>query len=84
MKKVQISLQEELLDKIDIYAQKNYMTRSGMISYATSQFLLKKELASSIKDLSFSVKKIAEDCKVDDNMMRMLEEFERISKLLLE
>ena len=82
--KVQISLHEDLVEKIDNYADLNYMSRSGMISFACTQYLLRKELASSIKDMSYSIKKISETCNVDDNVMLKLVEFERLSKLLLE
>lgn len=82
--KVQASLNDDLVKKIDAYAEQNYMTRSGMISFACSQYLLRKELAYSIKEMSFSIKKIAETCSIDDNIMMKLMEFERLSKSLLE
>lgn len=34
--KVQISLNENLVEKIDNYAELNFMSRSGMISFACS------------------------------------------------
>ena len=37
--KVQVSLDEKLVERIDSYAAENYMSRSGFISFATSQYL---------------------------------------------
>ena len=41
--KIQISIREELLRKIDEDADKNFMTRSGYISYVMTQYLKAKE-----------------------------------------
>lgn len=37
--KVQVSLDEKLVERIDNYAFANYMSRSGLISFATTQYL---------------------------------------------
>lgn len=37
--KVQISLADELIYRVDNYAEDNYMSRSGVISFALVQFL---------------------------------------------
>ena len=39
MKRINISIDEELLNKIDSYAKKRYLSRSGLISLALSIFL---------------------------------------------
>ena len=43
MAKVQISLDEELLKRIDFYAEKTYTTRSGLIARVMVEFLDEKE-----------------------------------------
>ena len=37
--KVQVSLDERLVDRIDNYADANYMSRSGLISFVMSLYL---------------------------------------------
>ena len=37
--KVQVSLDERLVERIDSFADANYMSRSGFISFATCQYL---------------------------------------------
>lgn len=43
MAKVQISLEDELLERIDFYAKKTYATRSGLIARVMVEFLDEKE-----------------------------------------
>ena len=39
MKRINITIDEDLLNKIDSYGKKRYLTRSGLISLALSSFL---------------------------------------------
>lgn len=39
-KKINVSIDEELLQKIDDYADSHYMSRSAFFTYASSQILL--------------------------------------------
>ena len=43
MAKVQISLEDELLERIDFYAKNTYTTRSGLIARVFVEFLDEKE-----------------------------------------
>lgn len=43
MAKVQISLEDELLERIDFYAKNTYTTRSGLIARVMVEFLDEKE-----------------------------------------
>lgn len=80
--KLQISLDDKLVDRIDRYAEDNYMSRSGLISFATSQYLNQNELMGLIKDMSLAMHKIAESGSLDDNSIKQLDDFERTLKLL--
>lgn len=83
MKKVQISIDENLLYRIDSYSEQSYMTRSGFITLACSQFLNQAEIVFAIKDLSLAMQKIAKDKKVDKETLERLEDFERLSRMLV-
>lgn len=74
--KLQISLDDELVSRIDNCADRNYMTRSGFISQACVQLLNQTELVSSINRISYAVLKAAENNKIDDDTKRQLEEFQ--------
>lgn len=80
--KVQISINDELLERVDAYAKKTYSTRSGVISQACSNFLTSSELSFAIKDMALSMRKIADTGCVDEETQEKLEDFERFSKLL--
>lgn len=80
--KLGITLDDSLVSRIDSYADENYMSRSGLISLAVTQFLNAAEVTRAVRDLSFSVRKIADTGQLDDETQRELEDFERLSKLL--
>jgi metal-responsive CopG/Arc/MetJ family transcriptional regulator len=80
--KVQISLDDELLARVDSSADKNYMSRSGLISQACIQYLVASEVQLAIKDMAISMRKIADTGHLDDETRIKLQDFERISKML--
>lgn len=80
--KVQVSLDEKLVERIDNYADANYMSRSGLISFATSQYLNQADVILMVKDMSLAMRKIAEKGTVDDETMEQLEDFERLCKMI--
>ena len=84
MKKVQLSIDENLIDRIDKYADENYMSRSGFFTLAASQFLNQAEVVFAIRDLSLAMQKIAKDKKIDDETLERLEDFERLSRMLID
>ena len=80
--KLQISLDDELVSRIDNCADRNYMTRSGFISQACVQFLNQNELVSSINRISYAVLKAAENNEIDEDTRRQLEEFQIMVKVV--
>lgn len=84
MAKVQISMDNELLAKIDKFASSNYMSRSGFISLATSQYLQSAETFKAIKDLSACMRRIADNGNIDEQSKKELEEFETFARLFAE
>lgn len=80
--KVGITLDDKLLARIDEYADANYMSRSGLLSLAATNYLNAVEVHSAIKDISVAMRKIADTGKVDHDVMEQLEDFERLAKML--
>ena len=83
MAKVQISIDDELLERIDRIADSNYMTRSGLISLSCTQYVNSQDVILAIRDMSLAMRKIADTGVVDDEAMQQLEDFERMSKMFL-
>lgn len=81
MAKITISVNDDLLKRIDSYADNNYLTRSGLFSVATVDYLNQKEAISAMRDVSLAVRKMADNGKIDDESMEKLEDFERIVSL---
>lgn len=81
--KVQISLADELVARADHFADENYMTRSGLINVALTQYLNSNTLMLAVRDLSLAVRKVADNGEVDAETMEQLEDFERLAKMLV-
>lgn len=79
--KVQISLDDKLMERVDNYADNNYMSRSGLISLACVQYLNQADIVMAIKDMSLAMRKIADTGEIDENTRRELEDFERLCKM---
>lgn len=82
--KVNITLDDELLKRVDEYADKTYISRSGLISLAVTQYLNTNEMILAVKDMAVSMRKIADMGKVDEQTMEELKDFERLSNMLVE
>lgn len=59
-KKINITLQVDLLDRADSYADKHGMTRSGLIAMALSQYLNAVEAMPNVQKLLASMAAVAE------------------------
>lgn len=82
MAKVQISIDDKLLERVDKYAEANYTSRSGLISLATTQYLNSNEVLLLVRDMALSMRKIADNNCVDDETMEKLQDFERLSRMM--
>lgn len=81
--KVGITLDDNLLKRVDTYADENYMSRSGLISIALTQYLNSADATKAIKDLAISMRKIADTGKVDHDTMEHLEDIERLARMFV-
>lgn len=81
--KINISLDDDLVQRIDSFADSNYMSRSGFISFACTQYLNSAEVIVMVKDMSLAMRKIADSGKIDSETMEQLKDFERLSMLLM-
>lgn len=82
MAKVQISINDDLLERIDTYAEANYVSRSGLIGTAVTEYLSSREVLMLVKNLSLAIGKIADTGNVDNETLEKLEDFERATRIL--
>lgn len=83
MAKINISIDDGLLDRLDRVADANYMSRSGLISTACAQYINSNEVIIAIRDMSLAMKKISEQGAIDEDTMRELEDFKRICDMFV-
>lgn len=83
MAKINISVDDNLLERMDRYAEDNYMSRSGLVSISVAQYLNANEVITLVKDMSLAMRKIADSGTIDSDTVQKLEDFERISKMLV-
>lgn len=81
--KINITMDEELMRRVDEYAEENYLNRSSLISLATTQFLNAADVTKAVKDMALAMRKIADSGDIDEESRRQMEDFERLSKLLI-
>lgn len=82
--KMQISLDEKLVERIDNYADENYMSRSGLISLACTQFLNSAEVVGVVKEMGAAINKIADMGGVDDDTQKQIEDLGRTMRFLVQ
>lgn len=81
-KKINLSIDDELLERAEIYAKQNYLSKSGLFSIALVQFLNQNELISCLNSLSVSVKKMADTGDVDPESMEQINSFLTFAKFV--
>jgi len=82
MAKVQISIDDELLVRLDAYADNHYMTRSGVIAYAVNNILLQEEATQLFRNISLAMKKIADTGTITDEQKKDLDDFNKLASAL--
>ncbi len=83
MKKINISINEDLLKRADKFGEDNSISRSGLISLSLSQYLAQQEVFVLLKGMNVAMKKIADKGEIDAETMEQLEDFERICNSLV-
>ena len=82
MAKINISIDDGLLERIDNVAELNYMSRSGLISTACAQYVNSSEVVKAVVDMAFCIRKIADEGTVSEETAQQLSDLERLCKML--
>lgn len=82
--KMQISLDEKLVERIDNYADENYMSRSGLISLACTQYLNSADVVRVVKEMGVAINKIADMGGLDEDTQKQIEDLGRTMKFLIQ
>lgn len=82
MAKISISIDDELLARVDEFAKHTYVTRSGCISLALAQMLTADEVKRALSSLAVTMAKISENGNIDEQDKKQLQEFTAIASLV--
>lgn len=82
MAKINISIDDELMKRVDSYVARNYMTRSGVFSFAVTQFLDTADVVYSMKEMALCMRKISDNNSIDEETLQHLEDIERLLKMI--
>lgn len=82
MAKINISIDDELLERVDSVADGYYMSRSGLITYALSKYLAEQQALLSLSDIAVSMRKVAANNEIDDETRQQLQNFETLCNLM--
>lgn len=80
--KVQVSLDDELVQRIDLCAESMYTSRSGFIAMSCVQFLNQNELIAAINRMSYAFKMAAEKGYLEQEAVKQWEEMERLFSMI--
>jgi len=80
--KINITIDENLLNDVDDYCDKNYLNRSALISTSLIQVINQQKIIDSLRDASIAIKKASEVGHIDDDTRKTLEEFQALSRLM--
>lgn len=76
--KLTISLDEDLVRRLDDEADSCYLSRSSVITLACTQYLDQKLALNALIDVSIAMNKIAESGTIDDDSKKKLADFEKL------
>lgn len=83
MKKINISISEDLLLRADRFSENNNLSRSGLISLSLNQYLGSQEAFALIRGINLALNKIAENGDIDEETLSQLEDFGRICNMIV-
>lgn len=81
--KVQITMEEDLLNDVNDYCDKFYINRSVMVTQACLQLINQQKLVDSFQELSIAIRKCVESGEFNTDTKRQLEQFETFCKLIV-
>ena len=79
-----ITIDDRLMERIDKFADENYMSRSGLITVACNQYLNQNEVVFVMRNIGSVMKKILDTGKVEPEMIEELNRYTELLKMITE
>lgn len=81
--KMTISIDDKLAEQVEIYAKKNYTSKSQVFAQGARSILMQDAIITMFTEVALAVKKVSENNKLDEESAKKLDEFMFLSKELL-
>lgn len=81
--KINVSIDQDLVARMDNYSDANYTTRSGLITLALTQYLNSKEMVTAVTRMGLAMQVIAEKGEVDEQTQKELDDFSRLCNMFV-
>lgn len=72
MAKIQISIADDLLERVELYCKRNYMTRSGLFSQSVLQLMNSTDAVTAMISLAACMQRIADNGDIDEQTKKEL------------
>jgi len=82
-KKVNITLDDNLLERARTFADENYLSFSGLMSLSLTQYLNQNDILRAVQEISLAMRKIADNKELTEEEINNLKDFENFSKMLV-
>jgi len=82
-KKVNITLDDNLLERARSFADENYLSFSGLMSLSLTQYLNQNDILRAVQEISLAMRKIADNKELTEDEINNLKDFENFSKMLI-
>jgi len=80
--KINISVNDELVKRVDEYAERNYTNRSAVFAQGANAILLQDLIPYQLGQIAVAFKRIADNNAIDEESKKQLEEFSKLAELL--
>lgn len=80
--KFQVSMEKDLVEKIDDYAKKNYTSRSGFLALCATQYIQSKEFTSNLPQFIDVLKSAIESDNLDSDAKEKLYDIDRACRVI--
>lgn len=80
--KVQLSINDKLMERVDDFAEKNYYNRSSLFQVAMTEYLNAKEMQSLLPEMVACMRSIADNGNIDDETQAKINDIERLMRIV--
>lgn len=81
--KVHFTINEQLLERIDSFAEKHYMTRSAVITYACTQIINAEEIKDIFKEMNVTLQALFKAVEANPDYVMSEEDAKKLDEMQL-